>query len=203
MNQEALKSDNFKTVLQPGESLYKEKGSKFIGLTFSASSAEEAEEAIKEVRAKYHDARHVCYAYRTNPAKPEIRANDDGEPNNSAGMPIFNQIQSYGLWNSVVAVVRYFGGTKLGVSGLITAYKEAAQMAIDDSRIERQFIKSEIKIAFPYDSMNDIMRLIKEYDADIVNDDMGKTAGYTLSIRQKHYEELLNKLNSNHLVRII
>lgn len=203
MNQEALKTDNFKTVLQSGEGLYKEKGSKFIGISFSAQSAEEAEDFIKELRARYHDARHVCYAYRLNPLKPEIRANDDGEPNNSAGMPIYNQILSYELWNSGVAVIRYFGGTKLGVSGLITAYKEAAQLALDDSRITRNYLTEDVAIAFPYDSMNDVMRLVKDYDADIVDDNMGQKAGYTLRIRKKHYPEFIDKLKANHLVSIL
>ncbi len=200
--QEALKTDYFDTIVKNGEGIYKEKGSKFIGFSFAVSSVEEAEERLKELKSRYHDARHACYAYRLNPAQPEIRANDDGEPNNSAGMPIFNQLQSFDLWNSLVVVIRYFGGTKLGVSGLVQAYKEAARLALEDSKISTEYITRRIRIRFPYSLINEVMRLIKDNEVELVSDNMTDTAAYTLAVRENDYQSFVRKLNAYHLVEI-
>ncbi len=183
MEQEALKGDAFFTVKTSGESLYKEKGSKFLGFAFAANSLEQVQNHLDNLKKTYHDARHFCYAYRINPTKPEIRANDDGEPNNSAGIPIFNQLIAYDLWNTLVVVIRYFGGTKLGVGGLVSAYKEGANLALNEAIIEEQFLWYSFEIEYPYNLTAEVMRIIKEYDVQIIAEQMDKTAGYKLAVK--------------------
>ncbi len=201
--QEPLHTDHYFALSKPGEGLYKEKGSKFIGYAFPVKSADEIQSHLDDLKTKYHDARHFCYAFRFNPVKPEIRANDDGEPSNSAGVPIYNQILAKELWNTLVVVVRYFGGTKLGVSGLVRAYKEAASMAIDDATIIEEFLTEVIQIEFPYQYMNDVMRLIRDLELNIVKENMGLKAGYTLEVRKGDYHLLKEKLKPLHLLDIL
>lgn len=201
--QEAIQTDNFQTITSNGEGLYKEKGSKFIGYAFPANTVEEAMEYVNELKTKYHDARHYCFAYRINPTQPQVRASDDGEPSNSAGMPIYNQLLSADLWNVIVVVVRYFGGTKLGVSGLINAYKEGAAEALKDVKVETEYLTEEIEIEFPYPLMNDVMRLIKELEVSIVEEKMGINACYILGIRKSNHSLLLNRLEKIHGVKLI
>lgn len=200
--QEAIYTDNFKTIKGNGEGLYKEKGSKFIGYAFPASTVDEAMNHVNELKAKFHDARHFCFAYRINPVQPQVRANDDGEPSNSAGMPIYNQLLSADLWNVIVVVVRYFGGTKLGVSGLIGAYKEGAAEALKEVKIETEYLTEEVEIEFPYPLMNDVMRLIKELDVDIAEEKMSLNAGYILRIRKSNHALLMKRLQQIHGVKV-
>ncbi len=180
---EAIKGDSFYAVVRPGESLYKEKGSKFIGFAFPVYSLEEVNQQLGKLRKQYHDARHVCYAFRLNPTQPEVRASDDGEPGNSAGIPIYNQLLSYEVWNSLVAVVRYFGGTKLGVGGLVQAYKQTAQEALANAVIEKQFLWSEFSVTYPYALTSEVMHLIKEHSLRIIEEQMTEQGGYKLAVR--------------------
>ena len=203
MQQEALQEDNFLTLSKGGEGLFKEKGSKFISFAFPATTVEEAMQHVAELKVKYHDARHWCFGYRITPLQPQIRANDDGEPSNSAGTPIYNQIVSADLWNVIVIVVRYFGGTKLGVSGLINAYKESAAMAVDSASIVRQYIMEQMEIEFPYTIMNDVLRLIKDMELTIVEEKMGVNAGYVLAVRRDNFDEMLKRIELMHQVKII
>ncbi|WP_417608837.1 IMPACT family protein [Owenweeksia hongkongensis] len=200
--QEAIHTDNFQTIYTTGEGLYKEKGSKFIGYAFPANTVEEAMEHVNALKVKYHDARHYCFAYRINPTQPQVRANDDGEPSNSAGMPIYNQLLSADLWNVIVVVVRYFGGTKLGVSGLINAYKEGAVESLKDVKIETEYLTEEVEIEFDYPLMNDVMRLIKELEVTIVEEKMSLKAGYVLGIRKSNHALLMKRLEQIHGVKI-
>jgi uncharacterized YigZ family protein len=181
---EALKGDQYHTIVKPGESLYKEKGSKFYGFALAADSLDAVQDHLETLKKQFHDARHICYAYRLDPRKPEVRANDDGEPNNSAGIPIYNQLLAHDVWNGLVAVVRYFGGTKLGVGGLVNAYKTAAAEALSQAKIQEEFLLAHFKIEYPYTLTAEVMRLIKEHNLTIVSEDMGATAGYTLSVRE-------------------
>jgi len=155
-------NDLFKTIEHPAEGLYKEKGSKFLARAYPVSS----EAQIKELRAKlqklYHDARHQCYAWRLGPEKIHYRVNDDGEPSGSAGLPIYGQIVSRDLSNVLVVVVRYFGGTKLGVGGLIQAYRAAASDALDHANIIECKVYDKVKLDFEYGQMNSIMKAIKD-----------------------------------------
>lgn len=198
--EEALHGDHFFTIKNGGENLYKEKGSKFFAFAYHVNSVEEAQDKVNELRIKYHDARHYCYAYRINPEKPEVRANDDGEPSNSAGTPIYNQLLSLDLWNTLVVVVRYFGGTKLGVSGLTNAYKTAAAGTLANSDIIESFLKEIIQITFPYSLTNEVMRLIKDEDAEILEEQMGLQGGYKLAIRKSHFQTFKEKLSYYHLI---
>lgn len=159
--------DHFFTINKAGEGLYKEKGSKFLAFAYPISSLEDVNIKLEELRKEYHDARHHCYAYILEPDAKQYRANDDGEPNHSAGDPILGQIRSFNLTNTLIVVIRYFGGTKLGVSGLITAYKTAAEEALRNSHVIKQFITYTIKISYSYNSTNEVMKLLDQFNLKI------------------------------------
>jgi uncharacterized YigZ family protein len=159
---------SYRTVVGQSTGLYKEKGSKFLAFCYPVSNEEEINAHLAALRKEYYDARHHCYAWVLGANKLKHRANDDGEPNHSAGDPILGQIRSKDLTNILIVVVRYFGGVKLGVGGLITAYKSAAEEAVNNAFIEERMVTATIKISFPYESTSEIMRLIKEFDLRIV-----------------------------------
>jgi uncharacterized YigZ family protein len=172
--------DSFLTISKTSEGFYKEKGSKFLAFAFPVSSEEEIKDRLAELRKEYYDARHHCYAYIHGNESQHVRANDDGEPNHSAGDPILGQIRSKTLTNTLIVVIRYFGGTKLGVSGLINAYKTAASGAIDNNTIVKKDITSSFKFLFPYDEMNEAMKLVKDLDLKVKN--QGFEDGCTLDV---------------------
>lgn len=161
--------DSYLTISKTSEGLYKEKGSKFIGLAFPVKSEEAVKDKLEEAKKTYYDARHHCYAYMLKPDASQYRANDDGEPNHSAGDPILGQIKSRELTNTLVIVVRYFGGTKLGVSGLINAYKTAASEALDTNKVVEKLITKTLRLYFPYEEMNEAMKLISDFEMEITN----------------------------------
>ena len=176
-------NDLYKTIDFPSEEvLLKEKNSKFFGYAIPVTSEEDVKENLERLRKEHFSARHWCYAYQIGTEKIQYRANDDGEPNNSAGMPIYGQIQSFGLTNILIVVVRIFGGTKLGVGGLITAYKTTAQLAIEASEIVEKTIDVFFEITFDYKNMNKVMRVIKEKQLQIVNQEMEIDAETNLPI---------------------
>jgi len=156
-------SDIYQTIQAPSRGIYKEKGSKFLAFGFPVETEDEIRDRLTELRKEYHDARHHCYAWRLGAGMDRYRVNDDGEPSGSAGNPIFNQIQSRGLTNILVVVVRYFGGTLLGVGGLINAYRSAASDALDHSQITKQKVYVQLQLYFGYSQMNRVMKLIKKY----------------------------------------
>ena len=172
--------DSFLTISKPSEGFYKEKGSKFIAIAFPIFSEEEIKENLAALRKEYYDARHHCYAYIYGNEGQHVRANDDGEPNHSAGDPILGQIKSNELTNTLIVVIRYFGGTKLGVSGLINAYKTAAAEAIINNTIVKKDITTTFRFSFPYEEMNEVMKLVKDLDLNIKN--QGFEDGCTLDI---------------------
>lgn len=157
----------YRTLNEISEGLYKEKGSKFIAYAVECYSEEEAKKYLETWRKDHHQARHVCYAYRFGVNKDIYRANDDGEPNNSAGIPILGQIQSFDLTNILIGVVRYFGGTKLGVGGLITAYKESAKDAIENGKIVEKEIFEWVQLKFEYSDMPSIMSFVKQNSIEV------------------------------------
>jgi uncharacterized YigZ family protein len=157
-----LFDDNYKTITSKSEGFYKEKGSKFISFAIPVANETEIKEFLDKTRKEFHDARHVCFAYILGFDKSAHRMNDDGEPSGTGGRPIYGQLQSFDLTNTLVAVVRYFGGTKLGVSGLINAYKTAAQDALKNAEIVTLKINDVYEIIYPYSMMNDVMKIIKE-----------------------------------------
>ncbi|WP_447637947.1 IMPACT family protein [Flavobacterium microcysteis] len=181
--------DTYRTLDFPSEEvLYKEKNSKFFGYAFPISSEDEAKEILDDLRKQHHSARHWCYAFQIGTEKIYFRANDDGEPSNSAGMPIYGQIQSFEITNVLVVVVRYFGGVKLGVGGLISAYRTAAQMALEASEIVEKTIDIHYLVTFDYKNMNKVMRVIKEKNLDIVSQKMEMSCEIEIKTRKKNAE---------------
>ena len=184
----------YKTILEVSEGIYKEKGSKFLAFAHPVSSVEEAKELAKQYKKVYYDARHHCFAYIIDPLNEQTRAADDGEPNNSAGAPILGQIKSFELENVMVMVVRYFGGTKLGVSGLITAYRSAAQEALQNAIVVELEIKAQINVKFSYIDMDKVMKIIKIYNLYIITQKMNLDCHYTLAVSLSTVEEVKQEL---------
>lgn len=180
-------NDSYKTIAFPSEEiLYKEKNSKFFGYAFPMASESEVKTLIEPLRKKHFNAVHFCYAFQVGTEAISFRANDDGEPSNSAGMPIYGQIQSFGITNVLVVVVRFFGGTKLGVGGLISAYKTAAQMALESATIVEKTIDVHYVISFDYKNMNKVMRVIKEKNLEIISQQMENSCEIEIATRKKN-----------------
>ncbi|NRT11354.1 YigZ family protein [Flavobacterium sp. 14A] len=196
--------DTYNTIaIASEEILFKEKNSKFFGYAFPITSEEELKPIIEVLRKKHPHAGHFCYAYQIGTDPISYRANDDGEPSNSAGMPIYGQLQSFDVTNTVVIVARLFGGTKLGVGGLISAYKTAAQLALESCEIIEKTIDIHYVISFDYKNMNKVMRVIKEKNLDIVDQGMEMNAENGLpvgiieiKIRKKNAEQIADIFNS-------
>jgi uncharacterized YigZ family protein len=195
--------DTYKTIAAASEEvLYKEKNSKFFGYAFPVTTEEEIKEILERLRKEHFSARHWCYAYQIGTEKIQYRANDDGEPNNSAGMPIYGQIQSFEVTNVLVVVIRYFGGVKLGVGGLISAYKIAAQMALENSEIVERTIDKHFVISFGYANMNKVMRIIKEKNLQIVSQKMEMDCEIEISIRKKNVQNLLDTFENLYEIKL-
>ena len=194
--------DKYKEVKNHTTGIYKEKGSKFIAYSYPVYSEEEVKEKLEEVRKLEHSARHYCYAYILNPDKSAQRANDDGEPSSTAGKPILGQILSNNLTNILIVVVRYFGGVKLGVPGLIRSYKTAAAEAILEATIITKTIKEQYEVSFKYPQMNDVMRLIKEYDLEVVNTDFQIDCKLIFAVPKSKANDVVDTFKKNHELRI-
>ncbi|RRO25111.1 IMPACT family protein [Flavobacteriaceae bacterium 14752] len=186
-----MKNDEYKSLSQPSkEVLFKDKGSKFFGYAFPVQNENDIENALEQLKSQHHKARHFCYAWQLGKTYETYKANDDGEPNNSAGMPIYGQLQSFEITNCLIVVVRYFGGTKLGVGGLISAYKTTAKMALENANIQTHTIDKQIQITCEYDMMNEVMRLVKELDLNIIEQDLKIRCQFIISIRQKDFDKV-------------
>ncbi len=198
-----MDKDTYKTIKKPSsEVLFKDRGSKFFGYAFPVSTEEDVKEHIDTLKKQYHTARHWCYAWQLGKNYEHYRANDDGEPSNSAGMPIYGQLQSFDVTNTLVVVVRYFGGTKLGVGGLIQAYKTAAQMALEASKIVEHTIDDVFQIQFEYPEMNTVMRIIKEEDLTIVNQKLELNCEIQIAVRKKDSEKIFELFENTYKVSI-
>lgn len=185
------KNDVYKTIAQPSEEiLYKDRKSKFFAQAFPIASEDAVKPIIEELRKKHHTANHVCYAWQLGELDRSYRANDDGEPNNSAGMPIYGQIQSFDVTNVLLTVTRIFGGTKLGVGGLIQAYRTAAQLALENTKIVERVIESQFKLKFGYPEMDKVMRTIKQKSLNIVSQNMELDCELLISVRLSEAEEI-------------
>jgi uncharacterized YigZ family protein len=186
-------TDTFKTIALPTEEiLFKEKSSKFYGYAFPVKSEEEVKQQLDDLRKKHPGAVHYCYAYQIGTEKTIYRANDDGEPSNSAGAPIYGQIQSHGLTNLLIVVVRFFGGIKLGVGGLIVAYKTAAQMSLEQAEIIEKTIDIHYLISFDYKNMNKVMRIIKEKNLEIIAQKLELKCEIEIATRKKNAESIFD-----------
>jgi uncharacterized YigZ family protein len=177
-------ADSYLTLARQSEGIFKELGSKFLYFAFPVDSEDSIKRELANLRKIYFDATHHCYAWILGRDGASFRANDDGEPNHSAGDPILGQIRSRQLTNTLVVVVRYFGGTKLGVSGLIKAYKLAASLALDENETVREWVKITLHLRFPYPAMNDVMKLVKTYDLEISSQEMSFDCRFSLSFRE-------------------
>ena len=196
-------ADTYQEIKAPTTGIYKEKGSKFIAYSCSVYSEQDIKEKLEEVKKMEYAARHHCYAYVLNPDKSVQRANDDGEPSSTAGKPILGQILSNDLTNILIVVVRYFGGVKLGVSGLIRSYKTAAAEAISDAIIITKTIKEQYEVGFKYPQMNDVMRLVKEFDLEIVNTDFQMDCKLIFAVRKSKSEGVLKTFKDHHELSVV
>ncbi|WP_034257625.1 IMPACT family protein [Altibacter lentus] len=195
--------DTYRTISKPSkEIIYKDRGSKFYGYAFPVKDEEAVKTYLETLKKQHHNARHWCYAWQLGADYSSYRANDDGEPSNSAGMPIYGQIQSFEVTNIVVVVVRYFGGTKLGVGGLIQAYKTAAQHALEASKIVTRTIDVSFFLTFEYAEMNTVMRLIKEENIKIVKQDMELKCVFKIAVRKKEANRVFELFNNTYKVEI-
>lgn len=187
-------TDQYLSIKTPSEGIYKEKGSKFLAFAYPVFDEEEVKDLLKIAKKKYYDARHHVYAFRLGADLKTYRYSDDGEPSNSSGPPVMGQIKAYGLSNILIIVVRYFGGIKLGVSGLINAYKSAANDALEKANIIKQFEKDIFTIHFDYAEMNAVMKILKEENPNRLSQDFGNNCSIKLSVRKKLSEDLKSKL---------
>lgn len=195
--------DTYKCISKASEEvLFKDKNSKFFGYAYPITSEEEAKVHIEDLKKKHHQARHWCYAWQIGKENHQFRANDDGEPSNTAGMPIYGQIQSFDVTNILIVVVRHYGGIKLGVGGLINAYKTTAQMALENSKIVKRTIDEVFVIKFDYPEMNLVMRVIKEHNLNIIEQKLELDCEIHISVRKKIAEEIFKKFESIYKVEI-
>jgi len=198
-----MEKDSYKTITKASEeTLFKDRNSKFFGYAFPVLNEDDVKESIDLLKKKHHAARHFCYAYQIGVDQVKYRANDDGEPNNSAGMPIYGQIQSFEVTNILIVSVRYFGGTKLGVGGLINAYKTSAQITLEASDIIEKTIDVFYKLSFQYDVMNKVMRVVKERNLTIVSQKLELDCEYVISIRKKEAQMIFDIFDTLYKVDI-
>lgn len=194
-------TDSYKTITKASpEVLFKDRNSKFFGYAFPVSSEDEVKTHLDHLKKQHHQARHWCYAYQFGMLERDyvFRANDDGEPGNSAGMPIYGQIQSFDVTNILVAVVRIFGGTKLGVGGLISAYKETAKLALTSATIIKKVLHKELIVQFDYAEMDTVMRLVKKHQLTIVSQELNLKGKIVLAIPKNKFNKTVSLLKAHH-----
>jgi len=195
--------DIYKTITKPSkETLFKDKNSKFYGYAFPVNTEEAIKSSLEFLRKKHYSARHFCYAWQLGVESVQYRANDDGEPSNSAGMPIYGQIQSFELTNILVVSVRYFGGTKLGVGGLINAYRSSAKLALESSIIEEKTIDIYFQLNFEYDLMSKVLRIIKENSININDQKLELNCELIISVRKSNSNKIFKIFDSLYKVEI-
>jgi len=187
-------SDEYRTLASESKGTFKDRGSRFIALAFPVETEEDIKPILQDLKKQYHDARHHCYAYRLGAQKLKFRANDDGEPSSSAGKPILGQLQSFDLTDILIVVIRYFGGTLLGVPGLINAYRTAAREAIENGEIIVKTVNDIVHIEFDYLSMNSVMKIIKEENPRMILQEYDLKCTIQLEVRRSQTDRLVNKL---------
>lgn len=197
-----MNSDQYKTIKQESEGFFKDRSSKFYSFTFPVKTEDDIVECRAKIRKKYYDARHHVYAYRLGADFKTFRASDDGEPSNSSGPPILGKIRSYELTDILIIVVRYFGGTKLGIPGLINAYGTAAEEAIKNAKILTKTITKKLTIKFEYPQMNDVMRIIKDNDLKISKQDFQISCEIVLDIPKSSFDRYYETFKKNHKLKV-
>ncbi|MBI3510072.1 MAG: YigZ family protein [Bacteroidetes bacterium] len=194
--------DNYKTIASTAEGIFKDRGSKFLAYAFPAANEQEVKEQLASLRKEHHSARHHCYAFRLGADKQFFRANDDGEPSGTGGKPILGQIQSHGLTNVLIVVVRYFGGTLLGVSGLIHAYRSAAADALAKASIMEKQIMEIYELHFPYATMNDVMKILKDEELRQWEQDFQLECKLKFAVRKRDADKIVAELRNMEGVQI-
>lgn len=189
-----MAEDSYKTIARAAETTYRQLSSKFLVYAYPVESEEQIKEHLDALRKRWFDATHHCYAWRLGPHGERFRANDDGEPSSTAGKPILGQLLSQDVTNCLVVVVRYFGGTKLGVPGLIAAYKESTALVLGECEIVERTVDATIEVEYSYIVMNDVMRIIKDMQPRIINQQFDNLCSMTLSIRQSEADQLIGRL---------
>jgi len=192
-----LIADNYLTIREPTVGIYKDRGSKFLAFAFPVESELEIASYLDNLKKDHPKARHHCYAWRLGISKDSYRANDDGEPSGTAGKPILGQIDSFGVTNVLIVVVRYFGGTLLGTSGLIQAYKTSAQTVLDNANTIEQYLENAIEISSKYPSVNNVISVIKQFNAKIIDQKFELNPKWVVTIRQNHTETFILNLKSS------
>jgi len=200
--QQMLFEDTYKTIEQKSEGLFKDKGSKFIAWAIPCNSEEMVKTELELLRKEYYDARHHCYAYILGFDKSAWRTNDDGEPSGTAGKPIHGQLLSHDLTNTLIVVIRYFGGIKLGVRGLINAYKFAAQDAIANNSIVTKIVNEVYEVKFDYLDMNDVMRIMKEENLDQIDQDFQLRCMLQFAVRKQNADQVFKRFKDLRKVEI-
>ncbi len=195
--------DTYLTIDTPSEGLYKEKMSKFLAFAEPCRTLEQAKEIVTRYKKEYFDARHVCWAYMLGADRLTFRSNDDGEPSGTAGKPILGQINSFNLTDLCVIVVRYFGGIKLGTSGLIDAYKIAAQEALNAAQVVEKIIEEQLTVHFEYPLMGEAMRIVKEEDATVLSQDFQMDCRLTLSLRKAGMARMRQRFENTYGISIV
>jgi uncharacterized YigZ family protein len=195
--------DSYKTIASPAEGSYSEKRSKFLAYAFPVQNEQEVKQRLAEIQKKHWDARHHCYAYILGPHKDAYRQNDNGEPSGTAGRPIYGQLLSKDVTNTLVIVVRYFGGIKLGVSGLQNAYKVAAREALDAADIVERTIQETFRVTFEYVKMNDIMQILKDPEVQVIDRQSYMQCIYTISVRQRDADRVTEALRKIPMTEVI
>lgn len=197
-----LFDDTYKTIAAPSEGTYRDRGSRFIGYAYPVTSTDEIANIISSLKKEHHSARHHCYAWRIGPQGDSFRSNDDGEPSGTAGKPIMNQVLSAGLTNVLIVVVRYFGGTLLGVSGLINAYKSAAIACLSNAQVVEKQITEVYKLEFQYDAMNSVMKILKDYDLPQSNQKFELECELEFAVRKSEAESVIALLKQIQSVQV-
>ena len=198
-----MDKDVYKTIDKAStEALFKDRGSKFYGYAFAVTNEEEIKENIEFLKKQHYNAHHWCYAWQLGMKYENYRVSDDGEPTNSAGMPIYGQLQAFEVTNILLVVVRYFGGTKLGIGGLIQAYKTAAKLVLENSKIIKKTINEEFVLQFDYPEINKVMQIIKEEQISIIHQKLDLNCMYIISVRKKEAEKVFKRFNKTYKVLI-
>lgn len=198
-----LFEDTYKTIVAPSEGMYKEKGSKFLSFAYPVKTETEVKTIIEQLKKEYYDARHHCYAYIIGYDKSAWRVNDDGEPSGTAGKPIHGQLQSFDLTNVLLVVVRYFGGVKLGVGGLVNAYKTASKDALMNAEIVERTINEIYRLEFPYEMINEAMKITKDYGVQIIETNFESSAEIIYKVRRNDAEKIKMKSETIYRFKVI
>ena len=198
-----LFDDSYKTIVNHSEGFFKDRGSKFISHAYPVKTEEDVKEILAQLRKDYYDARHHCYSYILNPDKSAFRINDDGEPSGSAGKPIHGQLLSYDLTNTLVVVIRYFGGTKMGIPGLINAYREATRDALNQTEIITKTINEYFQIEYEYPLMGNVMRIIKDENLEQINTQFEISCKIEMRVRKNDYQRIADEFGKIHGVKLV